>query len=368
MGKVEELEKIIAEKIGPASKLLVNKTLTEIGTSRTNITEEQFFDLVDIVVNKAINDQKTKKELRKKIESLLGVPANHVYNEKAKTSKISIEEKKKFYDRLHSFEAAIKELEVKGLNLSNLKDELKHALFYINQGNLKESKRILDSVENSILPLKLGLEKVGLENASSNNSKIAQNQPKKDEKMKLLDLLEIGSYIIKSETSDSAYSILSKHLDRGIPSLCLSRTHPQKIIESYNLSSYKTLKVVWLSHSSIEAKHKEERVVGIGLVGYGFGSQESENEDEDTIVPTNLLHLTHVIENFMKTNQAATSFVLLDGFEYLVTQNDFASVLRVIQKINEKVVLCSARFLIPLDPKILSEKELRLIEREMSPL
>jgi cob(I)alamin adenosyltransferase len=362
MGKVDDVEKMLAERIGPASKILVNKTLNEIGASRTNITDEQFFDLVDILVNRAINDEKLRKELRKKIERLFGVPATYTYSEKRKTAKNVIEDRNKFYDRLNSLQTSIKELEENGLNLGNLKEELKHALYHIDQANFKDAKRILDSVENSLLPLKAGLAKVGLDKGLD---KLSQNQQKKEEKTRLL---EIGSYIIKSETSDSAYSILSAHIDKRIPSLCLSRTHPQKLIELYNLSSYKELKLVWLSHSSIDTKPKEERVVGIGIVGYGLSSQETENEDEDTIVPTNLLHLSHVIENFMKTNQESTSFVLLDGFEYLVTQNDFSSVLKIIQKINEKVVLCSARFLVPLDPKILSEKELRLLEREMIPL
>jgi len=58
--------------------------------------------------------------------------------------------------------------------------------------------------------------------------------------------------------------------------------------------------------------------------------------------------------------------LLLEGVEYLITQNEFKSVLRFLQNINEKIAMRDAYFIVPITEGALEEKQFKLIEKEMS--
>jgi archaellum biogenesis ATPase FlaH len=57
--------------------------------------------------------------------------------------------------------------------------------------------------------------------------------------------------------------------------------------------------------------------------------------------------------------------ILLDGIEYLVSNNDFNKVLRVIDQVNDHISQCKALMIIPVDPRAFEQKELALLERNM---
>jgi len=59
------------------------------------------------------------------------------------------------------------------------------------------------------------------------------------------------------------------------------------------------------------------------------------------------------------------SIVLLDGFEYLVSHNDFGSVLALLHDLNESVAMREAILLVPFDPTAFGEREIALIRREL---
>lgn len=84
---------------------------------------------------------------------------------------------------------------------------------------------------------------------------------------------------------------------------------------------------------------------------------------EGVIAPTNLGILTNTIIQFIREND--TGIVLLDGLEYLVTNNDFNKVLRSIDQINDHIVQSHAVMVIPVDPRAFDQKELALLERNM---
>ena len=69
------------------------------------------------------------------------------------------------------------------------------------------------------------------------------------------------------------------------------------------------------------------------------------------------------VEHFISAGQ--NPVVLLDGFEYLVSHNDFQSVLALIHDLNENVSIRESILLIPLDPKALNEREFALLRREV---
>jgi archaellum biogenesis ATPase FlaH len=69
------------------------------------------------------------------------------------------------------------------------------------------------------------------------------------------------------------------------------------------------------------------------------------------------------VEHFISVGE--NPVVLLDGFEYLVSHNDFQSVLALLHDLNENVSIRESILLVPLDPKALSEREFALIKREL---
>jgi hypothetical protein len=84
---------------------------------------------------------------------------------------------------------------------------------------------------------------------------------------------------------------------------------------------------------------------------------------QDVISPTNLGILTHTLVQFVEDNP--TGIILLDGIEYLVSNNDFNKVLRTIDQVNDHISQSQAIMIIPVDPRAFDQKELALLERNM---
>ena len=60
--------------------------------------------------------------------------------------------------------------------------------------------------------------------------------------------------------------------------------------------------------------------------------------------------------------------VLLDGLEYLISNNDFNKVLRVIDQVNDHISQSKSLMIVPVDPRAFSQKELALLERNTEKL
>jgi len=84
---------------------------------------------------------------------------------------------------------------------------------------------------------------------------------------------------------------------------------------------------------------------------------------QDVISPTNLGILTHTLVQFVEEHPGG--IILLDGIEYLVSNNDFNKVLRTIDQVNDHISQSQAIMLIPVDPRAFDSKELALLERNM---
>ncbi len=366
MGNVEAIESIVAEKAGPVAKVVSNKVLKELSATRTSLTDELLPVFVDLLVKRAVQDEPSRRQIRQRIERQFGIPANYSYDDATVSNIVKLGEMKgQALAKIASLDAIVKECESLGFNMSSQRQELQYALYYINSGNFNEANRYLYSAENFLSVVKTGLQK----GAQQTAPQVTQTPQGKDR------ILKTGGYIIKGVESDRAFAVLKMHLDDGFHGICLSRTHPDRLAKAHGLANYPNLKILWLSQTGLGIDDPQEQVTGLGLVGIGMarGGEETVDEDETFVVPTNLSHISLVINSFLMKHHAegnaeAKTIVLLDGFDYLVTQNDYQSVLKLVQKINEYVVLHSSRFIMPLDPSTLDERELRLIEREMPPI
>ncbi|MFQ5891878.1 MAG: DUF835 domain-containing protein, partial [Candidatus Methanofastidiosia archaeon] len=87
---------------------------------------------------------------------------------------------------------------------------------------------------------------------------------------------------------------------------------------------------------------------------------------EESIDSQDLSKMNHIIGEFLK--KAEDSVVLLEGIEYLITENDFERVLKNLHTLKDYVVLSNSRLIVSLNPNTLSERELSLLERELRPI
>lgn len=149
------------------------------------------------------------------------------------------------------------------------------------------------------------------------------------------------SYVIKEERPEKSFSMFSALTGSGARGLCISRTHPDMLKQKYGFEA----ETIWLT--------KTENAQG------SAGKKGSE-----FVSPNNLARLASAVREFLSKGENGA--VIIEGLEYLTTQNDFRSVLKFVQLINEQVVLDKGYLIIPVDEGTMDTKDFSLVEREMS--
>ncbi|MFO7618458.1 MAG: DUF835 domain-containing protein [Thermoplasmata archaeon] len=147
------------------------------------------------------------------------------------------------------------------------------------------------------------------------------------------DLDICTGYLIKEEVPDRSYDIFKDWVTHGHQGLCITRDFPAKIRKRYGLEK---TPIIWLSTS----------------------------DTENTVPPQNLSALFYHIENFLKKSE--NGILLLSGLEYLITHNSYPSVLKFIQLLNEQIAIREAVLIVPISPLTMDEKDLKLVERELT--
>ena len=144
-----------------------------------------------------------------------------------------------------------------------------------------------------------------------------------------------GCYLIEGKRSDEAYRMFMEDVGKGAEGLLLSRMHPDAIKETYGL--VKT-PIIWLA------------------------SQPG----PDRIEPANLSIFQHTIVEFLRRGQDVV--VMLDGLEYLISNNPIEKILKTIYAIKDEIVVSNSKLLVPIDPEVLDPAHLALFEREFEVL
>lgn len=145
-----------------------------------------------------------------------------------------------------------------------------------------------------------------------------------------------SSYLFTDRAISKAFESFKRLLSEGKRGLVITRTHPTRVQQMYGLDC----PVMWIA--------KAAKPVG-GVL---------------SLEPTRLMKIHSTISDFIKTNPGAV--VLLDGLEYLVTENGFATVMKAIQLTNEEVAMSGSFLLVPIDPRAFETQQLGLLEREFS--
>ncbi len=148
------------------------------------------------------------------------------------------------------------------------------------------------------------------------------------------------SYVVKEERPERSFALFAELLGKGGRGLCISRTHPDTLKKKYGFEADS----LWLTKTET--------------------SQHSETKGVEFVSPNNLAHLASAVRDFL--SKGPEGVVIVEGLEYLTTQNDFKSVLKFIQLINEQIVLDKGYLIMPVDESTMDPKDFSLIEREMS--
>ena len=165
---------------------------------------------------------------------------------------------------------------------------------------------------------------------ATRHEKRAKSKQKYDLKAGLL-------FMVKERKNDRSFEVFTDLVTHDFPGLCITRSSPDIIREEHGL---KETPIVWLTNNEIEK--------------------------ERCLPPTDIPRLHLAVTDFME--KAQDSIILLDGLEYLATNNNFATVLKLVQLLRDKVMLHNGRMIINVVPGALGDKEIGLLEKEMENL
>ncbi|WP_319508290.1 DUF835 domain-containing protein [uncultured Methanolobus sp.] len=141
-------------------------------------------------------------------------------------------------------------------------------------------------------------------------------------------------YISECENPEQSYQTFSELVRSGKPGLCITRQNPDKVRNMYGIAK---TPIVWLTKNKIN------------------GQQSIDSTELFKIYPT--------IADFV--NKIDDGVVLMDGLEYLILDNDFLSVIKLIEQTNDTIMASSSRMVLQVDPNVLEKKEFHLLKRWM---
>lgn len=149
-----------------------------------------------------------------------------------------------------------------------------------------------------------------------------------DDKIKLKSSF---TYLITEDRSSKTYQLFKDTIEKGMPGYCVTRTFPEKIRERYQLGE---TPILWLSNVA----------------------------KEDAVRPKDLEKLSLSLEEFLSSQGG---IVLLDGIEYLITNNNFITVLKLIQSLRDQVAINRSIMLLSVNPSTMDDHQINLLRREV---
>ncbi len=165
-----------------------------------------------------------------------------------------------------------------------------------------------------------------------------------------------GNYLIRSESSDSAYKVFSGLLQTGFEGLCITTKPPEELTDNYELGTAWIIRLTLRGQKGVDGEGGETRMMGLLAIG------DEERGDEKYMFSSNFNTIVETIEDFLMGGDHKV--VLLDGLEYILGGEELIMYIGFIASVRERLKDRNSCLLIPIDPKTLSEKEMRLLERE----
>lgn len=149
---------------------------------------------------------------------------------------------------------------------------------------------------------------------------------------KVYELRRGFSYLVKEPKPNKSFEIFVDQVTHNIQGLCVTRQHPTIIRKEWGLEK---TPIIWLSNQ-------------LGKV---------------YVNPSNIGILSDTIVRFVE--KSGDGVILIDGIEFLIVNNDFDKVLRMVHHVTEAVMENRSRLIVSVDPRTLETRELALLERNM---
>ncbi|MFA7341901.1 MAG: DUF835 domain-containing protein [Candidatus Methanomethylophilaceae archaeon] len=149
---------------------------------------------------------------------------------------------------------------------------------------------------------------------------------------KAMRLEEGKAYIFQEKKPQAIFDAAAMYVAKGSPALLITGDHPKNIRERWKLDE---TPIIWLTTRS----------------GKAF------------VDPSKLGSLTSIITEFMEHSKKA--IIVLEGLPLLILNNDFNQVLKMVHQIMDMLVEAQSVLLISIDPRLMEEKDLALLERNM---
>ena len=92
----------------------------------------------------------------------------------------------------------------------------------------------------------------------------------------------------------------------------------------------------------------------------------SKIEGPNTISPIYINSIMNLIKDFIEN--AKESVIILEGLEYIISQNNFDIVIKFIQALRDLILIENSRLIIPLNKDMFNRKEITQIEKELDVL
>ncbi|MEE9224437.1 MAG: DUF835 domain-containing protein [Thermoplasmata archaeon] len=148
------------------------------------------------------------------------------------------------------------------------------------------------------------------------------------------DLEEGKAYIVTKDGPSRGFDKFVSEIGDGASGLCFTRTYPKNLEKSFDLEK---AKVLWLSR----------------------------DVDKGGLIPTNLGLITNEVDKFLDKNTDGRRLILLDGLEYLIAQNGFGKVLKLLNHLRDRMGVSNGTLLIPFDMKSVEEKEAAMLRADL---
>ncbi len=137
-------------------------------------------------------------------------------------------------------------------------------------------------------------------------------------------------YLVKEKRPCVAFAMYNEAIEQGAKGMLVVREHPDRLKE---VIQFQADKILWLTRRA----------------------------GRDHVDPTELSLVTLLITKFAETHNKAV--VMIEGLEYMITQNDFETVLRFVNHLHDFVLAHDCSIVLVIDPRVLNIRELALMER-----
>ncbi len=141
------------------------------------------------------------------------------------------------------------------------------------------------------------------------------------------------SYLIEEERPVKCFEYFVDNLNVGMKGFALTRINPKRVREQFDIGD---ASILWLT--------------------------DKEGDSDNRVMPV-LERIIYRIEDFL--NSPGKSVLLIDGLDYLISNNNFDAVLRFLRRLIDEVSESDAIFITSVTPETIDEQGLKILEREM---